>query len=244
MAVEPIFAPAMLTPPSPSEPIPDLADEILSLPDYASPSHWMLIAFDTVFGFNPAEEAAKAVAGDWHGMAEAEDVFNKLTEFEQAVAKNIDDTTAQMFSGWTGEAAEAAQSYFAQLSSAMSQHAEAIDSLARQYHNTAYSVWAICKAMVSTLEMLADILIGLALELAATALLSETGVGLVVGGAIAAYLSFKANNTWMKVVDLQGKMMIAVTGFSGAAGGLVSTLRGLTEVPLPGAPYDNKVVGS
>ncbi|GAB3694818.1 WXG100 family type VII secretion target [Saccharopolyspora tripterygii] len=176
-------------------------------------------------------------------MAEAEDVFTKLKSFEQAVARNIDTATDEMFGGWSGEAADAAHSYFSQLSKAMSEHATAINSLAEQYHNTAYGVWAICKSMVSTLEMLADILIGLALELAATALLSETGVGLIAGSAIAAYLVFKANNTWMKVLDLQGKMMIAVTGFSGSAGAAVSTLRGLTEVPLPGEQYDNKSVG-
>ncbi|MGI8308408.1 hypothetical protein [Saccharopolyspora hattusasensis] len=96
---------------------------------------------------------------------------------------------------------------------------------------------------MSTLEMLADILIGIALDLAATALLSETGVGLVVGGAIAGYLAFKADSTWLKVVDLHGKMIAAVYGFSGTVGGQLSSLRGMTEVPLPGAAYDNKNVG-
>ncbi|GAB3694823.1 hypothetical protein [Saccharopolyspora tripterygii] len=67
MPVEPIAAPAVLTPPNPSEPIPKLADEILSISDYISPSHWMLIAANEIFGFNPAEEAAKFVAGDWNG---------------------------------------------------------------------------------------------------------------------------------------------------------------------------------
>lgn len=244
MAVEPIAAAAMLTIPEPEQPIPKLADEILSIPDYISPSHWMLIVFNEIFGFNPAEEAAKWFAGDWNGMAKAEAAFKNLVEFERALAKNIEDATAEMFHGWTGEAANAAQSYFAQLSQALVKHAEAINSVATQYHNTAYGVWATCKSIVSTLEMLADILIGIALDLAATALLSETGVGAVVGGAIAGYLAFKAYNTWMKVIDLHGKMINAVYAFSGMTGSLVPTLRGMTEVSLPGAPYDNKNVPS
>ncbi|MEV5537897.1 hypothetical protein AB0L13_13655 [Saccharopolyspora shandongensis] len=243
MAVEPISA-AMLTNPEPEQPIPKLADEIMSIPDYISPSHWMLIAFNTIFGFNPAEEAAKWFAGDWNGMARAEDAFAELVEFESALVANVEAATTEMFHGWTGEAADAARAYFAQLSQALAEHSEAIKSIAREYHNTAYGVWAICKSVVSTLEMLADILIGIALDLAATALLSETGVGLVVGGAIAGYLAFKANSTWMKVVDLHGKMINFVYAFSGVSGSLVSTLHGMTEVPLPGAPYDNKNVPS
>lgn len=242
MSVQPIFAPSILTSPEPKEPIPNLADQILSIPDYISPSHWMLIAFNEVFGFNPAEEAAKWFAGDWNGMAKAESAFKNLTEFQRSLAENIDASTAEMFSGWTGEAANAANSYFVHLNKALIEHAEAIDSLATQFHNTAYGVWSSCKAIVSGLEMLADILLGMALDLAATALLSETGVGLAVGAGIAAYLAFKAENTWMKVVDIHGKMIALMYGFSGIVAGQLSSLRGLTEVPIPAAPYDNKTV--
>ncbi|MGI8308409.1 hypothetical protein [Saccharopolyspora hattusasensis] len=99
MSVEPVFAAAMLSNPEPKEPIPKLADEIMSIPDYASPSHWLLIVINEIFGFNPAEEAAKWFAGDWNGMAKAEAAFNNLVEFEHALAKNIDDATAEMFRG-------------------------------------------------------------------------------------------------------------------------------------------------
>lgn len=104
-------------------------------------------------------------------------------------------------------------------------------------------MWATAKAITSGLETLADILLDIALDLAATALLAETGVGLVAGVAIAGYLSFKATSTWFKVVDLHGKVIAAAEGIAGVITGQMATLNGLTRTPIPGAAYDNKLVG-
>ena len=145
---------------------------------------------------------------------------------------------------WEGKAADAATQYFSNLVESLGQHADALQGLSTQYKATADGVWATAKAITSGLETLADTLMDLALDLAATALLSETGVGLVAGGAISGYLSIKATSTWFKVVDLHGKVIAAAEGITGVITGQLATLHGLTQTPIPGAPYNNELVRS
>jgi len=242
MAQPPLDPSRTLTPPSAKEPIPDFVDEILSLPDYVSPSHWLLLVMDAIFGFNPAEQAAEWFAGDWHGVATSASAFRNLAAFEHDLSANLTAAMRDAKVSWEGNAAESAGKYFDGLTQAIGAHSAALTNLATQYDATAAGILGAGKATVSALETLADVLLDMAIDTAATAALSETGVAVVIGGAIDGYLAYKAVHTWQKVVDLHGKVIAAAEGLVGGITGEMATLRGLADTPIPG-PYDNALVG-
>lgn len=195
-----------------------------------------------IFGFNPAAQVATWFAGDWHGLATNASALENLSRFEHDLSDNVGRCLADVSQSWEGQAADAANQYFSNLVESLTGHAEALQRISTQYTATADGVWASAKAAVSGLEMLADILLDIALDLAATALLSETGVGLVAGSAIVGYLGVKATSIWFKIIALHGKVFAATEGIVGIITGELSTLNGLTQTPIPGAAYDNKLV--
>ena len=60
---------SVLDTPYPQEAIPGLVNEVLGAGDWLSPSHVLLKGIELVFGFNPGEEAARWVAGDWEAVS-------------------------------------------------------------------------------------------------------------------------------------------------------------------------------
>jgi len=243
MAQPPVDPSRTLKPPVAREPIPDFVDEILSLPDYISPTHWLLMAMDLVLGFNPAEKAAEWVAGDWQGVATNASAFRNLAAFERELSTSVATSTRDAQANWEGNAAAAAGRYFHGLAESLDEHATALATLATQYDATALGVAGFGKAIVSAVEMLGDILFDIAVNSAAAAALSETGVAVVIGGAIDGYLAYKAVHKWMEIVDLHGKIIAAAEGLFGVVTGEMATLHGLTRTPVPGAAYDNALVG-
>lgn len=242
MSVQPVDPARTLVPPVPEEPVPDLVQGILSIPDYVSPAHWMLVAMEDLFGVNPAKHVAEWFAGDWRGVATYASTLENVSAFEHDLAANLRTTTRVTADRWQGNAADAAWEYFAGLESAILEHAEALENLAAQYNGTAKAMWGLATAAVSVLEMLADAVIDYGLGLLAAALVSGTGVGAVLGAGYLAYLAFKATTLWFRLLEILARALAAAEALVGLIVRAMAGLKGPADVRIPGTSYDNLVV--
>ncbi|RJQ71517.1 hypothetical protein D5S17_27325 [Pseudonocardiaceae bacterium YIM PH 21723] len=231
-----------LSDPKAEEPIPNIADKIMSISDYVSPGHWLLEACGLICGGNPAEQLGELIAGDWEGLAKSADGLSHLKKFDASLNKQVQAIKANMQTTWTGNASNAAAAYFAKLEAPLAKHGAVLSTLSNQYHTAAYAVWGAGKAITSILEMLADILIDLALDLLASAITVETGVGPVIGAVLAGYLVWKANQVWLKALEWWGRCNTAVHALVSPMAGFIGTMHEIKAVPLPAGAYDNPQV--
>lgn len=228
-----------LSSPQASEPIPDPVDLFMSFPDFVSPSYWLTWAMGQVTGVNPVQWLASELAGDWNGLARFADVTANLAEFMRNAGSQVRRGCDEMVQDWSGAASEAAGTYFSQLADAMGDHADALRSVADQYRQLAYGVWATVKTIVSLVQDLLDSLLAAAVSAAAGAASSWTVVGGLAGGAGTAAALVKASDTWMGIIKAHALAVSMTTGFTGTAAGFLGALEGFSAHPLPAGAYEH-----
>ena len=230
---------ALLTTPSATEPMPDIAQMILGWQDKISIAYGINWAIEQVCGYNFFEEFSKDFTGDWHGVSEAGYALRKLGDYCASYGSKVQIDMAVMLAGWDGNAADAAEAYFTDLAQRITDMQSALDDLAKGYQQTATGIYLAGQTMQSAIQELCDLLIALGLELLATASTSWTGVGAVIGGAASAYTAWEARQVWLEVVKWHGRAVAAAQGMSGLCASGLSLVHGLQSKPLPGGAYDN-----
>ncbi len=126
-----------LVTPTPSSPIPDFVDEVLSFPDLVSPSYWLLLIIEQVCGTNPVEWVTEHFSGDWERMSTASSALEHLADYHEAMAVELRHARETYEAGWTGEAAAAASAYFVRLEDAVNAQAGPLRDIAREVDNVA-----------------------------------------------------------------------------------------------------------
>jgi hypothetical protein len=106
---------AELSEPTASQPMPSLIQEMLAVQDKVSLAWALNFIVDHVCGVNPFEEFAEFWAGDYEGFSRAGDAVTRLGQYFGACAEQIRVSAAEPAASWIGEAADAAQEYFAGL---------------------------------------------------------------------------------------------------------------------------------
>jgi uncharacterized protein YukE len=221
--------------PVPSEPLPDLAQQVLGLQDWVSLSHGINWAIEQICGTDCFELVASAFTGDWEEFSRAGDAMTHLAQWVEVTRVQTSSVVESMRLGWEGNAADAASAYFGRLDTSLRDLQDALGSLAGDYASTATGVYFAGQAAVCALTELCDYLIALAIELVATASTSWTGVGAVIGGAASAYTAWQAAQTWLHVLEWHGRAVAGAQGFAGLVTGNLALLHGLEGVTMPGA---------
>lgn len=223
--------------PYPSEPIPPEINEVLQVGDWLSPSHVLLKGIELVFGFNPGEEVATWLAGDWHGMGVGAAALGQLSEYAQAVARDLDTSATHLLEHWSGNAASEAHGYFERLTQAIDALRAPLDGLATEYNTLAVGMIETASAIGSVLEALLDKLIEMGVKALAATATSETVVGGLFFGAWAAYDAYKAEKLWMKAVEYHGYAVTASNAFVGVTAGYLGAINSPDDFPLPAGSY-------
>jgi len=231
-------ADALVTP-VPTALIPDFVDFGLNFPDLVSPSYWVSVALDHVVGVNPVAWATEHFAGDWEKVARAASALEHLATFHARYADELDAARDALSVGWDGEAAAGALRYFSELEAAVTAQVPLFEEIGHCVDQVAQGIKATHSALVSLVRLFLDELIGIAITAAATAVSGWTGVGAIIGGSATAAQIAGAIQTWLRVIDLHGKAMLAMYGFFGAAAGYLGAVHGFTTHPLPAGAYDN-----
>lgn len=235
---------SLLTPPVAAQPVPDVIGILFTLPDLISPAYYSLLMFDLVFGFNPLTEAGSLVAGEWNQFAIAADALEKLADFDAALASSIGSDHESVLGGptpaWTGEAADAAGSYFARLRIAVGRQAVACRDMGRECRSLANGMFLLAKGVEDGLKSILDWAMLWGISIAASAVAtSTTVVGGVFGAAAATYAAVMALAAWRRVTESIGLMFALANGFVGAMSGFTAPLRDVRTHPLPAGAYDH-----
>lgn len=230
----------VLTPPVAEAPIPDLVNNILGAKQYISTSYWIGELMDLIWGFNPFEYVAEQVAGDWNAAAEASDALNKLAEFNTRYSEIVAGSAGALIpADWDGNAAARAEIYFASLSQALAAQVGALANVGDQFRTLAAGMQEMAQALQSLCQDLLDALIVLGVSAAATAAVSWTGVGSVIGGSATAAQVFHVVKLWYLILDAHDAAWAAVQAFTGICAGYLGALQGLEMQSLPVGAYDH-----
>lgn len=224
--------------PYPKEPIPSEINDVLQLGDWLSPSHVLLKGIELVFGFNPAEEVAEWLAGDWQGLSVGATALDQLAEYCAAMGHDVFRAKNDMLELWDGHAASQANAYFEHLATAVDALREPLHGLSTEYQTLAAGILETAGAIASIMEMLLDKLLEMGAKALAATALSETVIGGVVFGGWAAYDAYKATRLWTQALEWHGRAVTAANAFVGLTAGYLGALHGADGLDLP-AGYDH-----
>lgn len=232
----------LVPPVAPQEQAADGYVNITQFLDYASPTAWLNEAIEAMTGFDVLETVVKPFAGDWERFGAYGDALHHISECLGEMAVQVQAHTSLLGSQWTGNAADGAYFYFSNMATSLSRHAKEVERAHAKYTELALDMWHIAEQVKGILQAVCDLgLVALA-EIAAGTALAETGVGAVVGYALAAL-------TIAKIVERISEAAIVVQTanaiidlfFAGVAE-IVKDLGDLGSIPTPRVPYQNPMV--
>jgi len=211
---------AALAPPESSVADPAFAVvwNIINWPDYISLSYWgrqllnaifQLVAPSLTEGQDLFEFLAQKLGGDWDKVALAGSAFGHLGDFFDGLAGEVNNLAVDVFAAWTsGESADRAGEYFAELAAAFAAQPEVYGDLASKYSNAAWAAFGACQGLLSALDAAVDALVVFLMGFAS------------VGEALAAIFSGGAT----AVPAVVSAVIAVVEAFSSAWGAMMTTL--------------------
>ncbi|NYH78857.1 uncharacterized protein YukE [Actinopolyspora biskrensis] len=228
-----------LVEPTSTDPIPDLAENVIGVPQYISLSYWIGWAAEQVCGTNPWLWIGEQVGGDWEKVQRAGVALENLKEFNGDFASELKSAFDDVSHDWSGVAADNAESYFRKLSETIKQQQDTLDDLATQFKDMAIGMYESANAIKGFLEMLLDYLIAIGLEAAAAAASSYTVIGPVLSGAAMVATITKAIGVWGQALDAHTAAWNSVQATVGLVAGYASSLQDIDRHSLPEGNYDH-----
>ncbi|TPW75801.1 hypothetical protein [Schumannella soli] len=226
-----------------SDPAFEVVWNILNWPDYLSLSYWgrqlinaavQLIRPDLTGGQDLFEFLAQKLSGDWDKVALAGSAFGHVGQFFEDLAATVQNLAVDLFAGWpSGNGADRAGEYFAELVAAFAAQPEVYGDLKTKYTDAAWAAWGACQAMLSAIDTLVDAVIAavmgvesVAEAIAAIFTLGGMAPAAAVSAVIAAAEAF--SSAW-------GAMMTATTAAIAAGATLGAATTTIEFVPIPEA---------
>ncbi|MFY1688380.1 WXG100 family type VII secretion target [Plantactinospora sp. WMMB782] len=231
-----------LVEPKAQDPIPDSLENVLGLPQYISPSYWLGRAAEFVCGTNPWQWLAEELTGDWQALQTAGQAVQNLAGFNDACASTVNSAVATVGYGWEGNAADAADEYFSEVSQVLRGQISALVSLGHQLETTAFSIYETAGALKGLLEGLTDLLIAIGIEMAATAASAVTVIGPFLGGASIAFTAGQAAAKWQQILSVQNHLWNIAQAYTGVVAGLLGEVENAKLPYLPSREYDHPAV--
>ncbi|WP_203702525.1 hypothetical protein [Asanoa iriomotensis] len=215
-----------LRPPGPAE----TPANPLGFMDMISPSHWANEAFSVVFGFDPIGRAQQWLFGDWEAFAAMSPVTTNVGDALAAMAYNVQTGAAVLQDVWAGNAGEGAYRFFTDANDAVFTLRDPLGSLSESYSVMAGAVWSMGEALGGVIKALLDSAIIAGIAAAAGTATAYTGVGPVVGYALAAGEVANMLRLWGKATALYQGMYAAVLFFQGS---VIAELVNLDQLKIP-----------
>jgi len=234
---------SVLTTPSDADPLPDAVQMIFSAGDLISPTAWIRWVLDQVCDFDPVEDVARWVSGDWNRVMQASRALTHLGEYHASLAEEIDAARRAVAADWDGEAAEAANTYFATLVTALDEQKSALDAIAGQFQAVAVGMSQTADVLAGLVNSLFDWVIVAAASAAAAAASSWTVIGGIAGGAATAGAITRAANLATQIINAHALAASMASGAVGVIAGYLGALRGFHGATLP-STYDHPGVRS
>lgn len=228
-----------LLPPVPAQPLPDVLTEAVGFTQYISPSYWVGVIIDQLFGTDPFQWVAEEFTGDWRAVATAGAALKNLGSFNADMSATVGETATVTMSDWQGNAASAANQYFSGFADAVDAQQRDLVQAGEQFEQIAFGMNRWTATVRGLLLTLSDFIVAAALAAAATAATGVTGVGAILGAAATAAAITKVLGVWGEILTLHGYVVNAVNAMLALAAGYGSSLRHIEHHALPAASYDN-----
>lgn len=225
--------------PSTSAPVPDMVQWIIDKGGWVSITGVGLkIAY--LFGFDPVGDLTKAVAGDYGELAQAGHAVEALADFERVAASTMVSGLTALTADWTGNAADAANTYFTGFANGLVTHAGKLDELGDKYALLVQACSQAATAIGSLLSTAVDRLLILIAEIAAAGCLASVpGINVIIAlvGAYQVWITKEAIAAFLKIT---GNVLYGVHGLITAVTGIASALTDDdVSAMFPKAPYAN-----
>lgn len=213
-----------------------------AISDGLSPSWWLNEVFAATIGFNPIQEVTQWVIGDWESFARCAKAYESLGKCLNSVGDSLKGGLGTLDSGWQGNAADAAHVYFQDLAKAIGDKQQDLQELHDEYMKAARGIWEFAKGAGDLIKEILDMAIIAAVEIAAGAALSWTGVGMAIAWALAALECVAIVKAWASVVGLINKTQMIVYMAHGFGMRVAGTLGNPTSIPFPETTYSHPAV--
>ncbi|MFI5501521.1 hypothetical protein ACIA5E_20865 [Nocardia asteroides] len=230
-----------LTEPALEDPLSDQF-EFLITSNAISPTYWTCKWSETVLGTDPLKWVTTKISGDWEALQKAGKAVENLAAYSSAFSESVKSAATAVDATWDGNAATSAQTYFAQLTAAISAQVEPLKTMAAEIDKYATTAYHLSTAMSNALQTLLDWAAIAVIEWAAAQASALSGVGLVATTALVA----AATTTTLKVIAEWGKLVetfnagyVALEAIAGVGFGVAAVLESAEMPALPTAGYDH-----
>lgn len=217
--------------------------DVINWPGYLSISHWSRELLNALFqlvwpsftgGQDVFEFLAQKLSGDWDKVALAGSAFGHVGEFFEELAAAAQNVGVDIFAAWTsGDGADRAGEYFAEVVAAFAAQPEAYADLEQKYENAAWAAFGACESLISALDTAVDAII--AATMGVSSLAEAIGAIFTLGGLAPAAVISAIIAAVEAFATAWGTMMTALSFVIGAGAALGSATTIIEFVQIPEA---------
>ncbi|MFQ6228994.1 WXG100 family type VII secretion target [Nocardia sp. NPDC002869] len=213
--------------------------EFLVTSNEISPTYWACTWLKNVVGVDPVEWFSQKIAGDWEALQQAGVAVENLAAYNTSFAAEVENAAKAVDPTWDGNAASNAQTYFAELATAIAGQVDALNAVADEIKNYANAAYYGAKTIGDSVQTLLDIGAIAIIEWAAVKVSAATGVGVVATAALVAAATLTTLRAIAEFNMMVSKLSALYIGLEGTAGLIYAGLGAIQSGDLPTLPQNS-----
>ncbi|MEV0046509.1 hypothetical protein AB0H60_23995 [Nocardia rhamnosiphila] len=213
--------------------------EFLVTSNEISPTYWACTWLKNVVGVDPVEWFSQKIAGDWEALQQAGVAVENLAAYNTSFAAEVENAAKAVDPTWDGNAASNAQTYFAELATAIAGQVDALNAVADEIKNYANAAYYGAKTIGDSVQTLLDIGAIAIIEWAAVKVSAATGVGVVATAALVAAATLTTLRAIAEFNMMVSKLSALYIGLEGTAGLVYAGLGAIQSGDLPTLPQNS-----
>ncbi|MFI9537486.1 WXG100 family type VII secretion target [Nocardia fusca] len=216
--------------------------ELIVTSNEISPTYWACTWLKNVVGVDPVEWLAQKISGDWEALQKAGRAVENLAAYNASFSAEIENAAKAVDPAWDGNAAANAQTYFAELATAVAAQVESLNTIADEINNFANAAYYGAKTIGDGVQTLLDIGAIALIQLAALKMAAVSGVGIVATAALAAAATLTTLRAIAAFNMLVSELTSVYIGLEGIAGLVYAGIGAIQSADLPTLPqksYDH-----
>ncbi|HEY0530851.1 MAG TPA: hypothetical protein VGD29_04555 [Actinoplanes sp.] len=190
------------------------------LTDLISPASWVRQVSITLFGYDPFDEWARDLGGDWAAYVHCGAAMSRAGAGAYEIGRNLLAGVSQAGAVWQGSAAEAERRFQTSLGTATETVNDACQEFSRLYGKAADAAANLRDVAGDLISDLLDALIMVNMASAVGTALVETGIGAIAGYGIAAYYATQAYQLYQEIARCYSVAGDTVEALSAAIGSI------------------------
>ena len=197
------------------------------LTDLVSPAAWVRQVSISLFGYDPFDEWARDLGGDWASYVHAGAAMSRAGESAYDIGRNLLAGASRTEAVWQGSAGEAERQFQTSLGTATEKLNDACQEFSQLYGEAADAAASLRDVAGDLISDLLDALIMVNMASAVGTVLVETGIGAIAGYGIAAYYATQAYQLYQEIARCYGTAQDTIE----ALGATIGSVHADVDVP-------------